>query len=131
FEWHIGGDVIFRTQVFHSWLRDAMVRSDFTFNGQDSILYDGIMSKVQALTNTGKAIVYGFDAILKWELAEYWGLESYFNFTRGKDLISGESIRHITPAFGKTSLIYKKGKLNVELFSRYNGRIKFDDLPPS
>ncbi len=36
-----------------------MVRRDFQVNGNDSIMYDGEMSQVQAIVNTGSATIYG------------------------------------------------------------------------
>ena len=81
--------------------------------------------------NTGRAVVYGLDATVKWEIALNWAIESYLNYTRGQDLKTGESIRHITPLFGSTSLHFRKGKFRSELFLRYNGRIRYDDLPVS
>ncbi|MCK5104884.1 MAG: TonB-dependent receptor, partial [Cyclobacteriaceae bacterium] len=45
--------------VFYSFLRQAMVRGDFLVNGKDSIIYDGVLSKVQAIVNTGRANIYG------------------------------------------------------------------------
>ncbi len=131
FDWQLSPDISVKAQGFYSWLRNAMVRADFTFDGQDSILYDGALSRVQALVNTGRAVVYGLDATVKWEIAQNWAIESYLNYTWGQDLKTGESIRHITPLFGGTSLHFRKGKFRSELFSRYNGRIRYDDLPVS
>ncbi len=116
---------------FHSWLREAMVRTDFTFNGSDSIMYDGTLSKVQTLTNTGKAVVYGLNAEFIYQISDRWNFSSYINWMKGEDLITGESLRHVTPAFGLTSIRYQHEKLKVEFYSRYNGAIPFEELPPS
>ena len=37
-----------------------MVRGNYQFNGKDSIIYDGEMSRVQAILNTGKLIIFKF-----------------------------------------------------------------------
>ncbi len=47
---------------FFTFLVDAVVRRDFFVNGQDSIIYDGELSKVQALANTGEEQIYGATA---------------------------------------------------------------------
>ncbi len=116
---------------FYSFLRNAMVRGDFTIDGQDSILYDGELSKVQAIVNTGRANIYGFNASLQMELNLYWSASMFINYTEGRDQINNEHLRHTTPLFGKASVVYARNNLKGELFVRFNGKRKFEDLPPS
>src|SRR5690554_4055415 len=47
---------------YYTLLDHALVRRDFTLNGQDSILYDGELSQVQAVQNAAIARVYGVQA---------------------------------------------------------------------
>jgi hemoglobin/transferrin/lactoferrin receptor protein len=69
---------------YYSYLDDALVRRDFKFNGQDSILYDGEMSGVQAIQNAAFAYVWGVHA--GFELSIYSGLRltSKFNYQKGE-----------------------------------------------
>ncbi|MCK5702091.1 MAG: TonB-dependent receptor, partial [Cyclobacteriaceae bacterium] len=117
--------------VFYSFLRQAMVRGDFLVNAKDSIIYDGVLSKVQAIVNTGRANIYGFAAVLKMELTKNWSASMNVNYTNGKDLIANEPLRHTTPVFGLASIFYKQNKFKGEFFIRYNGKRTFEDLPPS
>jgi hemoglobin/transferrin/lactoferrin receptor protein len=117
--------------LFYSFLHQAMVRGDFLIDGKDSILYDGELSKVQALVNTGKANIYGFNVALKMELSSNWSASMNVNYIEGKDLVENEPLRHTTPLFGNASVYYNSNKIQSEFFVRFNGKRKFEDLPPS
>ncbi|MDX1671983.1 MAG: TonB-dependent receptor [Balneolaceae bacterium] len=117
--------------TFYTWLRDAMVRRNFQFNGQDSLLYDGAMSRVQAVVNAGKAYIYGASAGLSVELSDHFNMESYLTFTEGMDITNDEPLRHVAPLFGRTSLTYKAEKIKIEFYSEYNEQKEFNDLSPS
>ena len=41
------------------------------------------------------------------------------------------SLRHAAPLFGSTHLVWHKHKIKIDLFSRYNGEIAFQDLAVS
>lgn len=117
--------------LYGSLLRDAMVRRDFTINGQDSILYDGVLSNVQAITNTGSAYIWGYSFQLEGDLSSYWKLRATFADNTGRDTEEDEPLRHVTPWFGRTSLSYQQSKWKGELFVRYNGPVTWEDLAPS
>jgi len=117
--------------VFYSFLHNAMVRGDFKVKGADSIIYDGELSNVQAVVNTGRAHVYGISGMCKMDLTENWAASFYGNYTKGRDLINDEPLRHTTPVFGLASLFYNRSKFQGEFFIRFNGNVPFDDLPPS
>ncbi|MBT29852.1 MAG: TonB-dependent receptor [Thalassobius sp.] len=123
--------VKFDVTVFYSYLTDAMVRRAFSFNGQDSILYDGELSEVQAETNTGKAYILGASTSLSYEISRNFSLRGTYNYIYGKDKIDNVPLRHVSPEFGQISLMYKNKNLLVELFSDYNGWMRFEDLAPS
>lgn len=54
--------------AYYTYLKNAMVRRPFTFNGQDSIVYAGELSRVEAIQNAAKATVYGFQAAVEARL---------------------------------------------------------------
>ena len=60
---------------YYTLLDNAMVRRDYTLNGMDSIMYDGTMSKVQAIQNAAKANVYGVQVGLEVKLLYGLGLQ--------------------------------------------------------
>ena len=127
----IEGVLQFGLTGFYTYLDDALVRRDFTFNGQDSILIDGTLSKVRALVNVGKAEIYGFSAILVWSIHDNLSLRSTFTFSDGRDLVDELPLRHTTPSFGATEITYQRNKLRVQFSAKYNGARPWDELPPS
>ncbi|MEO0331105.1 MAG: TonB-dependent receptor [Bacteroidota bacterium] len=117
--------------LYGSLLRDAMVRRDFTFGGEDSIVYDGVLSRVQAITNTGQAYIWGYSLRLEGELSDHWKLRFSLSDNTGRDTEENEPLRHVTPWFGRTSLSYQQNKWRGEFFVRYNGSVAWEDLAPS
>jgi len=122
----------FRLEItgFYSWLWNAMVRRPFLFNGQDSILYEGELSQVEALVNADRAWVYGVTSSLQWNIYDGLSLKSSLTATRGHDS-DGMPIRHAAPLFGATHIIYRASKIRLDLYSRYNGEKPYEQMPPS
>lgn len=120
---------------FYTILENAIVRRDFSFAGQDSILYDGLLSRVQALQNVAQANVYGIQAGIEADINEKWSFASYLTWTKGEedDEETGESVplRHSPPLFGNTQINYEANRLRLSLAVNYNGEVAFEDLAPS
>lgn len=116
--------------VFYSYLNNALIRGDFTFNGQDSILYDGEISKVQAVINADFAHVYGFNISLNTDIFKNLSFKTNYTYSKGVDSF-GKPLRHVAPAFGSTHLIFKTNKIRGDLFAEYNTEISFDNLADS
>ncbi len=117
--------------VYYSRLRDVMVRRNFSFNGMDSMMYDGELSRVQAIVNAGKAYVLGFSLNAAYTILPELALQSTLTYTTGRDLEEDAALRHAAPLFGNTRLTYQHGKLKGEFTVRYNGAIAYDELAPS
>ena len=116
--------------IFCTYLDNAIVRGDFRFNGQDSIIYDGVMSKVQALVNTDYAILYGSEIEFKFLLIKGLTFENYLVYYLGRDS-KGNSLRHIPPLYGSSHLKFKNKKYFIDFFIRFNGEIPYKRLAPS
>ncbi len=116
---------------YYTILRDAMVRRDFQFDDQDSIIYDGVLSRVQALTNTGSAYISGISVELSANIGQRLKVHSIYNYTAGRDTEEDLPLRHVVPAFGKHVLKYIHKSLAVELSLRYASAILAKDLAPS
>jgi len=117
--------------IFYTWLDDAIVRQDFTFNGSDSIIFDGELSNVVALQNTGEANIYGYSFELEALLSTHWAVDATITNTFGRDITNDEPLRHTTPLFGKISVLYQKDKLRGEFYSEFNGSRFRNDIPDS
>ena len=115
---------------FYTHLNNAMIRHDFLFNGEDSIIYKGVLSKVQAITNATYARVYGIHINLQANITDYLSVTSALNIIKGKE--KGDiPLRHAAPVYGSTHIIYKSSQFITDLYSSYNGPRKFQDMPPT
>ncbi len=119
---------------FYTHLDNALVRRDFQFNGQDSIVYQGETVKVQAIQNAAYLNVYGGTISLNLKLKN--GLSSQFvlNFQKGREQLDNETIspsRHAAPLFLNYRLRYDRKKLSLLAYIDYNTQVKFEDLPVS
>lgn len=111
------------TTVYHTWYNNAITYNESTFNGQDSIDYDGTTSKVFSLTNAGKAFIYGGNAYIEANITNNFSINSTINYTYGriKTDSSNYPLDHISPVFGKTSFVLRLNKFKGEFFALYNG----------
>ncbi len=108
-----------------------MVRRDFSINGQTEIIYNGELSNVQAIQNAARAYVYGVELGLEAFFTENWSLRANYTYAYGieeGDDGSEGSLRHVPPSFGDLHLIWKKRRLQTDLFLNYNGEIPYNDL---
>lgn len=116
--------------AFYSYLNNAMVRRDYTLNGKDSIMYDGELSKVQAVVNTGSAIIYGASLIFDFKVTNNIALKTLLTTIKGEDN-TGEPLRHAPPVYGATSITFEKNKIRLSLITNYNAEISYNNLAPS
>lgn len=116
--------------VFFTFLDDAMVRDEYTFNGQDSIFYDGELSKVFALQNAESATVYGLQFSLLGDLNRHWSVEAHYNYTRGETK-DGDALRHVAPSFGDFHVVYQAKRFKGDVYAQFNGEMPWERLSPS
>ncbi|MCR6643024.1 MAG: TonB-dependent receptor [Sporocytophaga sp.] len=109
--------------AYYTWYINAITTQFGRYNGQDSILYDGKMSRVQTSVNAGKAYIYGGNITLYAELTKNIGLANTFNYTYGriKTDSSDYPLDHIPPVFGRSSVNVKVKRFRGEFFVLYNG----------
>lgn len=116
--------VLWATQLF-----DAIALSGSTFNGQDSVVYDGVMSKVYTLQNKDNGQVYGFNFNLNYSFTKNISIETQLTNTIGKMSSNGVSspLDHIPPMFGKTAIQFRKNSFRIDAYAMYNGPKKLKD----
>lgn len=126
------GDVVKLTATgYYTRLEDALVRRNFQFNGQDSIMFQGGLSQVQAIQNAAFVEIIGFHAGIEIKLPAGFGLISRFNFQNGDEELDDGSVspsRHAAPAFGFTHLTFKTKKLLLDFYAQYSDGVDFEDL---
>ncbi len=119
--------------VYYTFLDNALARRNYTFNGQDSIVYDGELSQVQAIQNITSAYVYGIQAGVDVNFGKGIGLSSTISYQKGEeeseDSLIYYPLSHITPLFGSTHLTYERKKMKLDMYVAYNGRMNYKDLP--
>ncbi len=124
------GKASIEISAFYTQLKDAMVRRDFTLNRQDSIMYDGTLSKVEALVNADAADIYGGTVAFEYLFTNTFRTRNDLTITDGEDS-DGFPFRHAPPLFGSSHLIYENQKLFADLYANFSGKIDFEDLAPS
>ena len=113
--------LVLKGALYGTFLDNAIIRADYSLNGNDSILFDGVMCRVRTNINAQSAVVYGASGKIKCHFNNFISLSSTLNYTVGKIHSSKEPFSHIPPIFGRTKLILEKKKWDLELFSEYNG----------
>ncbi len=109
--------------VWYAMYKNAITTDYSTFNGADSLLYEGVMTKVKSSVNKGEAFVYGATGGLYADVTKSFILYSTLTYTYGR--IKTDSvdypIDHIPPMFGKTGMQLNLKKFSGEAFAMYNG----------
>jgi hemoglobin/transferrin/lactoferrin receptor protein len=117
---------------FYTVLKNALVRRNFTLNGQDSILYDGELSQVLAIQNAARATIYGLQANIEIKFPGGFGITSRFNYQQGEEELDDGStspLRHAAPWFGVTSMTYNAYPFTMSFYTMYNGEVSYKNLP--
>jgi hemoglobin/transferrin/lactoferrin receptor protein len=123
---------LFRLEIsaFYTRLNNALVRRNFALNGQDSILYGGETSRVQAVENAAFIEVYGLNASAELSLGNFL-FEGRFSFQRGTEELDDESrsaLRHAAPAFGVLRLSYREGGLTLQAYGEFSAALPYERL---
>ncbi len=131
---HFINDLItFDLTGYYTILNNAMVRRNYMINGMDSIIYDGEMSRVQAIQNTAQAYVWGIQAGAKINLPAGFSISSKYSYQNGEEETEDGNrvpLRHAAPPFGSTHLTYKRERFKTDLYTVYNGKITYENLSP-
>jgi hemoglobin/transferrin/lactoferrin receptor protein len=117
---------------YYTILNDALVRRDYTLNGKDSILYDGELSRVQAIQNAATAFVWGLQFGLEAKFGYGLSFHADINHQIGEEEMDDGTkspSRHAPPLFGMSSLRYKKGSFVVDFGVQFSGERSFETMP--
>ncbi len=128
----IGKSVKIDFTAFFSLLDDALVRRPFSFNGADSIMYDGEMSRVLAIQNAASAKVYGVQAGLEVKFPQGFSWYSTLSWQKGEEELDDGSkspLRHAAPFFGRSRLEYKQHRFGAEIAFFYSSQVPYEAMP--
>ncbi len=128
-----GNKIQFENNFFLTKLYDPIVTNSFTFNGQNTIIYNGVNSVIQANQNQGQGTVAGLSTTLKAFLFKKLLFYGTFNFTNGriKNNFGNFPLDHIAPVYGKAGFRYENNYFNLDLNMNYNGNKNIKDFSPS
>lgn len=119
---------------FYTQFRNAIVLDDFQFNGDDSLLYNGQMTKVFANQNKAEAYLYGAGFETKIQFNKLFSFSGNIAYTYGRfKEENGQEVPldHVPPMYGRASVAYTKDKLRLDLFCLYNSAKKLKDYNPN
>ena len=121
--------------VFHTLLDNAIVRRPATFNGADSIMFNGVLSRVETLQNVARATVTGMQFSADVTILKNLSVITHANWITGKetDDIKDEEVplRHAPPFYGSTHFRFRYKKFFGEAYIVYNSQISNKNLAPS
>jgi hemoglobin/transferrin/lactoferrin receptor protein len=150
----IGTSISFELTGYYTIFTNAIVKAPFLLNGQDSILYNGVLSQVLASQNVNHARLWGFSSGIDAGLAKNLKLTSTVSYTHGsyrvekgtlaavyekqpngtytivQRAVSTKPLDHIPPLIGKTALVFNHQKIITELNVIYNGWKHLDQYNP-
>ncbi|MCK5135312.1 MAG: TonB-dependent receptor [Bacteroidales bacterium] len=115
---------------YYTYLKDAIVRTGYQLNGQDSLHYDGDYYLVTTNYNTGQGYIYGASMSFTSNLNPNIILKGTLNYTRGHNITDDVPLGHIPPIFGRTSLTYRKSTFFVDTYIVYHGWKQSEDFSP-
>ncbi len=116
--------------AFYTRIFDALVRRNTTLNGQDSLLYEGELARIQTNVNVNEAEIYGFSFGLNYEINDWFRWSGTLNYTLGRDISDDIPLAHIPPVFGKSELIFYNESLTGAFYGYYNGWKRPEDFSP-
>jgi hemoglobin/transferrin/lactoferrin receptor protein len=119
--------------TYYTFLDNALIRRNYTLNGESQIEYDGELSNVQAIQNASKEWIYGLEVGMKLNISQQLQLTSQYNIIGGTEQDEGVEVpvRHIVPNFGNTHVTWESGRFLIDAFAEYNNELSFNKLAPS
>lgn len=122
---------------FYTILDNAIVLRPSTFNGRDSIEFDGALSRVNSLQNVARATVWGLQASAAIPVQQWWLIKMNANYTWGRetnDAVGSDKevpLRHAPPFFGNLAVQFNRSKWLLEANLVYNSSIKARNMAPT
>lgn len=117
---------------YYTLLDNSMVRREFTFNGADSIIYDGNLSQVEAIQNAANTRVYGVQFGLEWKPIKRITLSTDINYQKGEEELDNGTVspsRHAPPTFGNARINYTYNRWMLEVNTLFSAGVNFNNLP--
>lgn len=115
---------------YFTFLEDAIVRTAYSFDGRDSLEYDGDMYRITTNYNAARGYIYGGSMRLVSNPNRNFTLKSTLNYAQGYNLTDEVPLGHIPPFFGRTSVTYRRKHFFLDTYVVYNGWKHTEDFSP-
>lgn len=124
-----GKKVQFDNTIYYTRLFNAIITDNYLYEGQNSVIYEGVQSEVFAMQNKGNAYITGFSSTLNVLITEPLKAYCTVNFTKGEIMedSANKPLDHIPPLYGKVGLEYKKKITSMGLYMLFNGKKSIND----
>jgi hemoglobin/transferrin/lactoferrin receptor protein len=105
---------------FATYYDNAIVVRNFSIAGADSLLYEGVLSQVQANVNAQEAYYLGFHQFVAGKWGK-WQVSHRVSFTYGQSFEAQGSVPmdHVPPLFGQGMVAYENRRWRFEATGRY------------
>ncbi|MCR5076458.1 MAG: TonB-dependent receptor [Prevotella sp.] len=127
-----GNFLKFDLSAYYTHLDNAMVRRDYQLNGKSRMTYKGEEANILAIQNAASAYVAGFQLGCHAVLPMGFGYNMQLNLQHGREELddgSKSTIRHAAPFFGRAAVTYQYDRLTMELYSQFQAKRSFKDMP--
>ncbi len=138
--YNIEANIVYHTQKtnitfspYFTFLDNALSRNNFSFNGLNTIEFQGIDSEITAIQNSNSQRIYGVDISGRFQISNAITTDFNYHFIRGEEKIpSGKNVpvRHVTPNFGKISVHYRKNRFEISPYVEFSESLKHQNLNP-
>ena len=116
---YTAGQLRIQIQVFNTQISNAINREYGTFNGIDSMLYDGQMMRVQMNKNIERAHINGIDLVTTFNVNNNLSITARCNYLKG-ETHEKRPLSHIPPFSSKISFNYQLKQRIFNLYTNYN-----------
>lgn len=125
----LGHTASWQNTVYYTQIIDAIVTDNFTYQGKDSVMYNGTLSRVLANQNKRKAYIYGLSSSLRKQYTEHLSMDASLNYTYGrvKTDSSDAPLDHIPPMMLRLAFNYENNNFSSTFFVNYNSWKKLKD----
>ncbi len=120
-----------KATAFYTLLDNAIVRRNYSLNGKDSIIYQGVMSRVQALQNATQGNRYGIQFAADIHFHKNITFKFNVNYQQGYDEMPDNTFspaRHAAPLFAVARLDFKRKKIHIQGYVQYQAAKTYAEL---
>ncbi len=118
-------DNLFEVYGFYTNFNNAITLDTFQYEGKDSVMYNGVNTRVYASVNKVHAFVYGGGINMAHYFSREFKMYGNVNYTYGR-FNQGDTILipldHVAPVFGKVGFMYSEKLWSFDLYSLFNGK---------